>query len=91
MTATGRVRPDETLRAMSQVNTGNWCQETYETGTGEAARRAKQLRSLGYVVVCSAMGLQVTKVGLVKLTLVDIRRGSHGDTFGLPEVERFNV
>lgn len=69
-----------------QVNSGRWCQESYETASRDAGRRAKELRAAGYQVVVSAMGLQVTRLGLLKLTLVDIRPGRHDDTFYLPPV-----
>jgi hypothetical protein len=72
-----------------QVNNGRWCQETYETASKDAGKRAKQLRLLGYVVSVSALGPQVTPVGVIKLTLVDIQPGRHADTFGLPEVEKY--
>ena len=50
----------------------NWKQEFYETGSGEARSRAKQLRALGYKVVSSSLGHQVTKVGSVKTTMLTI-------------------
>ena len=71
-----------------QVNAGTWCQESYETSTGDAKIRAKQLRAAGYRVAVSAMGMQVTPLGLLKLTMVDIRPGSNQDTQYLPTVER---
>lgn len=70
-----------------QVNTGSWCQESYETASRDAGRRAKQLREAGYSVIVASMGLQVTSVGLVKLTIVDIRPGTNRDTFYLPAVK----
>lgn len=75
------------LVCCGQVNNGNWCQETYETASRYAAKRAKQLRAAGYVVRVQSMGSQVTPLGLLKLTCVDIRPGSNPDTFYLPEVE----
>jgi hypothetical protein len=66
------------------VNQGNWCQEWYSTGSGEARKRTTQLRKLGYIVTTSAMGTQITNVGSMKMTLVDIRPGSNPDTFDLP-------
>lgn len=57
-----------------------WAQEVYETASKDAVRRARQLRKAGYRVVVSPMGLQVTKVGLVKLTMVDIRGGDTSNT-----------
>jgi len=70
-----------------QVNTGHWCQECYETASRHAGKRAKVLRRAGYRVSVSALGLQVTPCGLIKMTLVDIRPGEgQEDTFGLPPV-----
>lgn len=56
-----------------RVGTGTWTQETYETVSRDARRRAQQLRKLGFKVCCSALGMQVTPVGLVKMTMVDVR------------------
>jgi len=72
------------MRCHLQVKTANWCQETYETASRDAGRRARQLRKAGFVVFVSPLGPQVTRVGTVKLTLVDIRPGVHQDTIGLP-------
>jgi hypothetical protein len=78
--------PKRTIQCCSQVNSGRWCQETYETASRFAGRRAKYLRERGYQVTVSTMGSQVTPLGLIKLTLVDIRPGVHEGTFDLPEV-----
>lgn len=69
---------------MLQVNNGNWCQETYETGSKDIKARAKVLRKLGYKVISSNMGMQVTEHGLVKLTMLDIIPGKNVDTINLP-------
>lgn len=72
----------------SQINQGRWCQEWYETASRDAGRRARQLRKLGYRVAVESMGTQVTSVGLVKMTLVDIRPDNGlDDTCDLPRVE----
>jgi hypothetical protein len=76
------------MLCLIQVNNGRWAQETYETATRDAAKRAKLLRQAGYLVCVGAMGPQVTPVGVVKLTMVDIRPGSHADTYRLPEVAK---
>lgn len=70
-----------------QVNTGHWCQESYCTLSRDAGRRAKVLRAAGYKVAVEAMGAQVTRDGVCKMTLVDIRPGTHQDTFYLPPVK----
>ena len=67
-----------------QTNHGEWCQEYYETSSGDARRRAQQLRRAGYLVAVGSVGPQITKVGLVRLTLVHIRHGNHSDTHDLP-------
>ena len=72
---------------VSQVNQGTWCQETYETSSRDARRRARQLRQAGYQVSVSPIGVQVTDVGLIRLTMVDIRPGTNANTSNLPEVE----
>lgn len=69
-----------------QVNRGSWCQEWYETASRHAAARARALRKLGFICNTQAMGSQVTGVGRVKMTLLDIRPGSREDTFNLPSV-----
>ena len=75
-------------QCMLQVNQGRWCQESYETVTGDARKRASQLRKLGYQVAVCSLGSQVTPLGMIKTTLVDIRPGRHEDTCDLPPVER---
>ncbi len=75
-------------KCLCQVNNGNWCQESYETASRDAGRRAKILRNLGYQVRTGSLGSQVTQYGTVKLTMIDIRPGTHSDTYGLPEVEK---
>lgn len=76
------------MKCMQQVNQGRWCQESYETATRDAGNRAKQLRQIGYVVTVSSLGSQVTPLGHIKTTMVDIRPGLHADTTELPPVER---
>lgn len=75
------------ITCCGQVNHGSWCQETYESASRQAGRRARQLRQLGYRVSVSTLGPQVTRYGVVKMTLVDVRPGSaQADTFDLPAV-----
>lgn len=75
-------------QCMLQVNQGRWCQESYETVTGDARRRASQLRKLGYQVTVFSLGSQVTPLGLIKTTMVDVRPGVHEDTTDLPSVAK---
>ena len=51
----------------------DWVDEWYCTKSRHAGRRARQLRKLGYTVLVSGMGPQVTGVGVVKMTLLSIR------------------
>ena len=52
-----------------------WCQEVYGTGSGDAGTRTRELRRLGLKVTSAPMGPQVTRMGVVKLTVVTV----HGD------------
>ncbi len=74
------MKETTTPTPFSRVNSGRWCQETYETSSRDAGRRARALRKAGYRVNVSAMGSQVTSSGLIMLTMVDIRPGTHNDT-----------
>lgn len=69
-----------------QTNSGTWCQEWYESSSRHARVRAAALRKAGYKVAVCPQGYQVTKAGTVKMTLVDIRPGTHEDTQYLPPV-----
>ena len=73
-----------TMRCYGQINTGEWCQEMYETSTKDAGERARQLRKAGYHVFNSALGPQVTSVGVVTMSMLTIRAGEHVDTCALP-------
>ncbi len=77
----------KTVTCYGQVNAGRWCQEHYETASRDAAIRAKELREAGYAVTVCSLGTQVTNVGYVKMTMVDIRPGAHADTCELPAVK----
>jgi len=50
----------------------NWQQEHYESSTRDARKRAARLRSLGFNVTVSALGHQVTNVGLVRMSMITI-------------------
>lgn len=69
------------MAALLQTRGRNWIQESYETGDPDIKRRAKQLRALGYRVLSSSLGSQVTQYGRVKMTLLDIRPGTTGDEY----------
>ena len=71
---------------LSSVGTPTWRQESYETQSGHARRRAKELRKAGYDVKIGSLGAQITPVGLAKITMVTIRPGTHSDLDNLPEL-----
>ena len=81
------MTPTKAITCYGQVNAGRWCQEHYETASRNAAQRAKELRAAGYFVTVSSLGTQVTNVGYVKMTMVDVRPGRHADTCELPAVK----
>ena len=63
-----------TSSRVSKVSTGEWSQEWYETGDPAIKARAQGLRGLNVVVRVSSWGVQVTPAGLVKMSLLDVRR-----------------
>ena len=68
------------------VNQGTWAQETWDTGNPGIRKRVADLKKRGYRVVTSAMGTQVTRVGVIKMTLINIRPGNNPDTCGIEDV-----
>lgn len=50
-----------------------WMQEWHETAARTAPVRARQLREAGFIVAVQRMGMQVTPVGRLRMTLVDVR------------------
>ncbi len=65
---------------MNIVNNGNWCQITHETGAPSIRTVTSILRRDGYTVTVSAMGMQITQLGRMRLTLIDVRPGRNADT-----------
>jgi hypothetical protein len=65
-----------------QVPFRNHVQESYESASGDARLRAKQLRKSGFRVVTESMGMQVTGLGLMRLTLLT----AYGNMDNLPQV-----
>jgi len=63
------------------VNTGRYCQVCLPTGDSCIRTITSILRRYGYAVSTSSMGWQVTRAGKIKMTLIDIRPGSNGDTY----------
>jgi len=76
------------MTAMQVINSGRFCQESYETASGDAKKRGTELRKLGYDVTVGSIGPQVTPLGVIRITLVTVHAGVNCDTFGLPEVTR---
>lgn len=74
-------------QCLLSVSNGHWCQESYETASRDAGRRAHKLRLKGFDAVVSAMGPQETQWGIIKLTLVTITPGEAPDLAALPKVE----
>lgn len=67
--------------AMGAVRGRGWLQESYESASGESRKRASALRKLGYDVTTAPLGYQVTPVGQVRVTLVNVRPGRTGDEY----------
>jgi len=67
-----------------QVVGRNWIQEHYETASGDARKRAIQLRKAGFQAKSHGLGPQVTNVGIIKMTMVDIRFNDNQDITNLP-------
>lgn len=59
---------------MSQVTTHEWRQEWYPTGSPSIRRRATTLRRLNLTVHGADMGQQITQLGRMRMSLLDIRR-----------------
>ena len=66
-----------------QVIFRGYVQESYETASNHARARAAQLRRAGFRVSTSPMGLQVTNVGMVRMTMLN----ATGDIDNLPPVQ----
>jgi len=73
------------MNCYGQINGNGWTQENYETASRDAGRRARQLRKAGYKVIVSAQGSQVTNVGRINMTMVDIH-GNFEQMSNLPPV-----
>lgn len=67
-----------------------WMQEHFESASNDARKRAKQLRSLGFTVFVSPLGIQVTPVGVVRMTMVDVRNFD-GEVAHLPYCEEVRL
>lgn len=75
------------MKCLNQINRGNWCGESYEAASGYAAKRARALRRLGYTARCRRALLQETRLGQIRVTMIDIEPGHHVDTSLVSDVE----
>jgi hypothetical protein len=50
----------------------NWQQEWYESASRHARKRAQDLRKLGFQVVVSSMGDQITSEGRCKMSMLTV-------------------
>lgn len=62
-----------------------WKQEWHETAAKTSGPRARQLRKEGFKVTVGSMGMQVTPVGRVKLSLLTIHNAELGHIPDPPE------
>ena len=58
---------------------GPWTQESYESASRDASRRVRQLKKAGFAAKSFPLGPQVTSVGIVRMTMVDVRGASKSD------------
>ena len=54
----------------------NWAQLTIDTGNPVIKTLCHTLRQAGYRVSSSSMGNQVTSVGVIKMTLINVNPGT---------------
>jgi len=73
------------MKAMLIINGLKSRQESFETVSRTAGKRARQLRKLGYSVAVSPQGYQVTPWGLIKVSMVTI---FNPDAL-IPEIESY--
>lgn len=80
----------KTPKCMYYTSGCGWILESYASASGDARRRASQLRKLGYKVAVSPLGSQVTPLGLIRLTMVNISsRDNHKDITDIPSAAKF--
>jgi hypothetical protein len=86
MNATGTETKRGLMNCYLQVIGRNFVQESYDTMSGDARRRAAQLRKAGFLAKTRSLGMQVTDVGRVRMSLVDVRfaPGYRDDVENLP-------
>ena len=69
-----REKEDERRKDMKAllISGNSVRQESYDSASGDAKKRATQLRKLGYKVTVSALGSQVTPIGIIGISMVTI-------------------
>ena len=67
---------------MTIVNSGNFCQVSLPSGESCIRTICHILRQFGWQVKTWSMGMQVTRMGTIKLTMIDVRPGKNPDTLG---------
>jgi hypothetical protein len=67
------IRKGENMICYGIIRGRDWQQEHYESSTRDAGRRVRDLRKAGFTAYSVALGMQVTSVGLVRMTMVDVR------------------
>lgn len=73
------------------VNEGRWCQATVSTGATGIRTAASILRREGYQVSVGSMGNQVTRLGVLKMSMINVRPGTNPDTFPVSDILRCHV
>ena len=76
---------------MAIVNQGNWCQASVSTGAPGIRTASAILKREGYQVRVVSLGHQVTSLGTMKLTMLDIRKGTHEDTCDVTDILRAHI
>ena len=83
----GKGKTMNSIRCYGQVSGNSWTQEHYESSSRDAGRRTKALRAVGFNAHTIPMGLQLTSVGAIRMTMVDIRYSANQDSSMLPQVD----
>jgi hypothetical protein len=76
---------------MAIVNTGNWLQAAVSTGATGLRTATAILRRQGYQVTTSSMGNQVTNLGVLKMTMINVGKGNQEDTFEVTHILRCHI
>ena len=63
-------------------------QAAVETGNKGIRKATAALRQAGFMATTFPMGMQVTPVGRIKLTMIDVRPGTNETTYGAGDIIR---